>query len=246
MIIAFTRLHYGADYLGYVIRSALPFVDKYVVLYTPTATFGNTPTISCPDPREQLLTIAISAAGNEGHKIDWHDDKRPETGEALAMYPDADMALELDADEVIHPWLFEHILENLRDGNLTKFNYRLPFLHYWRSFRYACEDSSWPARLYLPKNAKDGDPAFYDNAPACIHHFGYARKTADVRYKWECSMHNADFRSEWWEEIWHKFPERLTDLHPVSRDFWNAREVDPTCLPEVLKDHDYSWRGVIE
>ena len=242
MIVAFTRLHYGQDYLASVIRSALPFVDKYVILYSPSATFGRTPEIPCPDDRERLLEIARETAG---HKLDWHDDKTPEAGNAISLYADTTLALELDADEVIHPWLMESIMENYRDGNLTNWNYRLPFWHHWRSFRYVCEDSGWPARLYLPQQPKS-DPVFFPDPPARIHHFGYARTTADTRYKWECSMHYPELRPEWWSDIWGKFPERLTDLHPVSRDFWNARELDPTCLPDVLRDHPYSDKEVIE
>ena len=59
------------------------------------------------------------------------------------------------------------VLEDLRDGNLTSYNYRLPFWHHWRSFRYVCDDSGWPARLYLPRQPK-ADPVFYPNPQARI------------------------------------------------------------------------------
>lgn len=241
MIIAFTRLHYGKDYLASVIASAVPFVDKFVVLYTPVPTFGRAASSPCPDNRDELHDIATSAAGD---KLDWRDGLPVSAAVAMGLYPDADIALELDADEVIHPLLFKHISEQFQAGQLTQYCYRLPFWHHWRSFRYACDDGSWPARLYLPKLPKT-EAVYYEGAPARVHHFGYARSDEDTRYKWETSAHGGEIRPEWWGEIWSKFPERLTDLHPVSRDYWNAIEIDAHCLPDVLNSHIYANKAVI-
>jgi hypothetical protein len=243
MIIAFTRLHYGKDYLASVIASAMPFVDKFVVLYTPVPTFGRNTDMPCPDSREALYNIAVSVAGN---KLDWREGLPISAQVAMDLYPDADIALELDADEVIHPLLFEHILRSYQSGKLAERCYRLPFWHHWRSFKYVCEDSGWPARLYLPKNPKNGEASFYDDAPARVHHFGYARSSADTLYKWLTSAHGNEIRPEWWGEIWEKFPERLTDLHPVSRDYWNAQELAAHCLPDAIKYHNYAGKAVIE
>ncbi len=241
MRVAFTRLHYGKDYLGYVIASALPFVDKFVVLYTPNATFGRTPTSPCPDTRDELQAIAQTVAGD---RLDWHDNLPPETGEVLRLYPDADFALELDADEIIHPALFKQINDDLSAGRLTEYCYRLPFWHHWRSFRHVCEDSGWPARLYFPKRERK-DAAFYADPAGRVHHFGYARRDADMRYKWECSMHAGEIRADWWGDIWEKYPARLTDLHPVAANFWDAKPLDPLRLPPVLHNHPYSHLEVI-
>jgi hypothetical protein len=243
MIIAFTRLHYGLDYLSYVMRSVLPYVDKYVILYTPVASFGRVPAIPCPDSRDDLYHMASEAAGD---KLDWREGLTVSAKVAMDLYPEADIALELDADEVIHPHLFECILEQGAQGQLTQHCYRLPFWHHWRSFRYACEDGSWPARLYLPKIEKTGDPVFLDNATGRVHHFGYARKTSDMVYKWEASAHLSDFRPEWWDRIWNKFPDRLMDLHPVSVDYWNAKQIARDILPTVMWEHTYRDMDVIE
>lgn len=246
MIVAFTRLHYGADYLGSVMASALPFVDKYIILYTPTATFGRIPSIPCPESRDTLYEIARACAGD---KLEWRDDLPVNAGTAIGLHSDAEITLELDADEVIHPVLFEKILNDYRDGKLDAYCYRLPFLHHWRSFRYVCQDASWPARLYLPRQYKDPETnvntQYYANPPAHVHHFGYARNEQDMRYKWEASVHNSDFRANWWSDIWEKFPERLTDLHPVSVDFWNAELFAANGLPPVLGGHPYRDMEVI-
>jgi len=241
MIVAFTRLHYGKDYLGWVISSALPFVDKFIVLYTPVPTFGRATPLTCPDSREELLGIAQTVAGD---KLDWREGLSISAEVAMKLYPDTELALELDADEVIHPALFEQIWDRHAKGELTAYCYRLPFWHHWRSFRHVCEDSGWPARLYFPKRERK-DAAFYADPAGRVHHFGYARRDADMRYKWECSMHAGEIRADWWGDIWEKYPDRLTDLHPVAANFWNAEALDPLCLPPILHNHPYSHLEVI-
>lgn len=241
-IVAFSRVHYGSDYLWYVIQSALPFVDKFVVLYTPVPTFGNSTAMPNTDTRATLRTIAAHDAGD---KLDWQEGQpqRPET--VWSLYPDVDVILELDADEIIQPTLFEHIINGYQKGLLPHASYRLPFYHHWRTFGYVCEDASWPQRIYLPKHT-DGEIVFYDNAPARIHHFGYARTTLNMRYKWELSVHRPELRSEWWAEIWSKFPDRLTDLHPVCINHWDAKPYDRFQLPSVMYDHPYFDKEIIE
>ena len=241
MIVAFTRLHYGKDYLGWVISSALPFVDKFIVLYTPVPTFGRATPLPCPDSREELLGIAQTVAGD---KLDWREGLSISAEVAMKLYPDTELALELDADEVIHPALFEQIRDRHAKGELTAYCYRLPFWHHWRSFRYVCDDGGWPARLYSPQKPR-ADAVYFDGAAARVHHFGYARAEADMRYKWSTSAHGDEFRADWWQDIWCKFPERLTDLHPVSRDYWHAQLLEADKLPPILRDHPYIDREVI-
>lgn len=244
-IIAFTRVHYGLDYLSWVIRSTMGFANQHMVLYSPEVTFGyNQTMLSCPDSRHDLFRAARSA----GPRLAWLDQSIPRTEDILAMHPGADAVLELDADEVIHPSLVEDIRRRLESGELTAQTYRLPFVHHWRSFGYVCRDGNWPVRLYLPKN-HNGQTDFWPDGAAhgAIHHFGYARSLVDMLYKMDVSVHRPEFRTGWWEDIFLKFPERLTDLHPVCLDgFWNAESMPRAELPPVLYDHPYLNREVIE
>lgn len=241
-IIAFTRLHYGADYLASVIQSALSFVDKYVILYTAYPTFGRYTDVPNPDNRETLYNIAASVAGD---KLDWREGVPVEAETAWQLYPQADIALELDADEVIEPQLFRQAIDMFNRGELTSYCYRLPFLHHWRSFGYVCEDSGWPARLYIPRNQKS-DAVHLPNPAGYVHHFGYARANVDMRYKWETSAHIGELRREWWAETWNAFPQRLTDVHPVSVNFWDAKPYNRNLLPSFMHAHPYFDREVIE
>ena len=39
-IVGYTIVHYGADYIGYAVRSVLPLVDKHNIFYTPHPSHG--------------------------------------------------------------------------------------------------------------------------------------------------------------------------------------------------------------
>lgn len=242
-IVAFTRLHYGADYLPYVLRSALPFVDKHLVIYTSVPTFGRYTDLPNPDSRDALLNAAQSVGSD---KVLWLEGVPVEVDTALRYFPDADIVLELDADEIIEPALFEDIIARYERGELTDYVYRLPFLHFWRSFDYACDDPGWPMRLYLPKNVP-GEATMYPTGNiGRVLHFGYCRTQRDMAYKWETSVHIGELRPEWWRDIWAAFPQRLIDVHPVMRDWWNAEPYDKARLPDFMREHPYFSLEIVE
>lgn len=242
-VIAVSRVHYGLDYGDSVIRSTEPIAEKHVILYTPTPTFGHDPGMPCPDSREALYEQAKIAGGERLHWLDID----PSVNTVIDLYPDADLILELDYDEILHQNLAADIVARYEAGELTERRYRLPMIHHWRSFRYACTDGQWPTRLYLPKVSPVGsDPAWYPNTGFYIHHFGYARADKDMLYKLACSLHKNEFRVNWWDEIYCRFPTRLHDLHPVSLNFWQAEKHEDALLPAVLINHPYRHLDIIE
>jgi hypothetical protein len=242
-IIAFTRCHYGGDYLGDVLRSTEGFAEQHVVLYTPVPTFGHNTDLPCPDAGATLKVIAEETARG---RLQWIENKPVNSQTVLELYPDADIILELDADEIVQPRLLDHITKSYEGGWLTERCYRLPMLHHWRSFDHVCRDQLRPVRLYLPQNIVNGDPHYYPEGHGYIHHFGYARSVEDIRYKLAISMHSDEFRQGWWDEVFMRFPERLTDLHPVVHDIWTAVSYDKDLLPGTMHDHPYFDMEAIE
>jgi hypothetical protein len=244
-ILALTRLHYGADYLDAVIRSTEGFAEKHIVVYTETPNFPGSPSMPCPDTRDELLLIAHQAGGK---RLQWIEGRIPAVAVAFDEYDDIDLLLELDADEVLHQDLGQHIIESYEHGLLTARRYRLPMIHHWRAFKHACTDGQWPIRLYVPKADRDEIDWYPRPSPnRYIHHFGYVRSDLDSRYKWELSLHKDEMRPEFWSEIWDKFPERLTDLHPVSNNgFWNAEEFPDGDLPAALINHPYRYLEMVK
>lgn len=245
MIGAITRLHYGAPYLDACIRSSEGFAEKHIVIYTEQPNFPGSPSMPCPDTREQLFQIARTAGGE---RLVWIDHPEPGVGIALDLYPQIRMAMELDSDEILHQDLGTDIKRRFEAGELTAKRYRLPMIHHWRAFRYGCTDGQWPVRLYLPY-AERNDVDWYPHTEPkrYIHHMGYAIPRAHMEYKWMLSLHKNEMRPEWWGEIYDRFPERLTDLHPVSNNgFWNAEEIPDGELPAAFINHPYRYLEVVE
>lgn len=242
-IIAITRLLYGKPYLDAVIRSTEGFASRHVILYTPTPStgFGHT-TLSCPDTRDELLLIAHQAAGPRLH---WLEGKPISAMTAFSEFDDIDMLLELDSDEVPHPALLDDVRARFDRGELTHKRYRMQMVHHWRSFQYVCRDPQRQLRLHLPNAPIDAD-AVYPEIGRYIHHFGYAQDDTMMRFKWEISVHRGDLLPDWWQ-TWDSFPQKLTNLYPVSSDFqWNAEVFPATDLPPILCDHPYYGLSMIK
>lgn len=250
MIVAYCRVHYGLDYLAYVMRSALPYVDKFIVLYTPVPTFGHWTQTPCPDSQYDLMSLAyktIENLGMTGDKLAWIENELQSLDTVLRHYPQADIVLELDADEIIDPVMFEDIIVKYRQGALPLHQYTIPFLHHWRSFGWVCRGGD-SARLYLPQNPQS-PYGTYPDAPGAIHHMGYARSISDMRYKWELSVHKPELRFDWWDTKflpWTPEAGPYEDLHPTMNNYWNAEPYDRSGYPDFMRFHPYYNMAVIE
>lgn len=237
--IAWTRVHYGVDYLEYVCKSTAGWADYHVILYTAVPTYGFGTHLANPDSREDLLAAAQRGAGG---RLIWLDNAPIDALTVHRLYPEADLILELDADEVIDYSLLHALESDYHAGRLEARHYRLPMSHYWRSFGWRCEDSNPPIRLWQPRVA--GGEAYYPDKAGRIHHFGYARTEANMRYKWDVSHHKPELRTDWWDKF-RRFEK--DDVHPVCIDgFWNAHPVDRAELPAILRSHPYYEKVIIE
>lgn len=242
-IVAVTRCHYGLDYIAAVVESTAPLADKHIILYSARPTFHHATALPNPDSEADLRAIAEEAGKG---RVEWHNDMPVSVAQAMALYPEADMILELDADEIIEPLLCRGVVERYARGELTAYCYRLPMLHFWRSFSYVCKDGNHPQRLYLPAHRDKGDTAFFPETRGNILHMGYARTIVDMQYKLSLSEHQDEFRPRWWDDRFMCFPDVLTDLHPITPDMWNAEFYDRELLPGCLRRHKYYDLKVIE
>jgi len=242
MIVGYTMLHYGKDYLAYALRSLAPYIDKHVIIYSEQPTFGSHTALPCPDTRDELKTIALDVLRD---KLVWVEGMAQNYETVRTIIPYAELILEVDADEVYEPRLVANLLRAHRQNRLIPGSHRLPMVHHWRSFDYVCRDTSWPIRMNTttPERTHTYQP---DMTSGVIHHFGYARALSDMRYKIETSAHRGEWRAGWWDDVFMRYPERLTDLHPVVEGMWNAEPYDKTCLPDFMREHPNFNKVVIE
>ena len=243
-VIAYTALHYGADYLDYAIRSVIDHVDEYYVLYSANGSHGTRTNFANPDKRGQLYEIARRAAGD---KLRWIDGDWTAEGQQRdtihQKVPDADAIVVLDADEIWATGLVEMCLAQHSAGFR---NLYVPIYHLWRSFRRAVlHDPAYPVRVIF-QNYPDADYGGINTNGLKISHFGYAQKPEVVDYKMRIHGHIGQFRKDnWWDNRF--MANAQTDCHPIGSEYWNTEEIEPLdYMPGFMADHPYFDLKVIE
>src|SRR6185436_8823719 len=181
-IVAYTALHYGADYLNHAIRSIIDDVDSYIVLYSSQGSHGHHSFETCPDSRADLYEIASNVAGD---KLRWFDGVWTHEGQQrdsiFTIVPDADVIVVLDSDEcygegVLQGAIVKGMAENVREV-------RIPLVHHWRSFyKGFTRDPAAPTRVHFPK-VPSGITTFTPDNGHVLSHFGYAITPELMRYK---------------------------------------------------------------
>lgn len=244
MIAAYTALHYGSPYLAYAIRSVIADVDRYYVLYSPNGSHGTRSNAELPasDNRAALQEIARQEAGD---KLEWIDglwfNEGQQRDSIYGYASGAELILVVDYDEIWQTGAAAQAIERARRGEAEK--YRVPMIHYWRSFYWGfTRDPAWPVRVLKPGGFNE---QYIDIAP--VNHMGYAIPTWLLKYKMDIHGHRGQWRRDcnWMIERWQvnaKF-----DCHPVGSDFWNAEPILPDqTMPEFMREHPYYELEVIE
>lgn len=244
MIVAYTALHYGSPYLEFAIRSVIDKVDKYFVLYSDEGSHGTRNGAKLPpsESRENLQWIAYQASK---HKLTWIDGTWAHEGQqrdSIYQYAgDADAILVVDYDEI---WPAATVTQAIEEvARRDEKRYRLPMVHFWRSFRRCVlHDPAFPERVLKPGGA--GECTIHTPP---IAHLGYAIPTWLLDYKMAIHGHRAQWRKDidWRHDKW--IANAQEDCHPVGSDFWQPEEVDPfTYLPDWIVQHRYYNQEIIE
>jgi len=242
--VAYCALHYGSAYLAYAIQAIYPVVDEILIAYTPAPSYGHGTNLVCLDSESDLR--AIVQANDPTKKIRWVTHQWTQEGEhrdgAIAMmgpYSSDDVVVVFDSDEVWNTEILRTAVERVR--GINKRNFLVPFIHFFKSFGWACTDGQRPVRLIKP--ACQGDSSFDMDKP--VYHFGYAMSFAAIQYKWSCHGHKTELRSGWLDRYNNWKPGEV-DMHPVMiNNFWHPEKFDRTTLPVLLHAHPYFALDVI-
>lgn len=253
--IAFMALHYGVEYLRWSLRSIRDEVDEIHIHYSPVPTCGWPGKRPPPDNREWLHQEARGPIIGFGPKLVWFDHPRGfrgygphcDAGVRSAMDAGADLIVNVDADEVWAPGALSEGFRNmlaLRGTPAHMQRYRVPFVHFWRSFRFVCTDPAQPVRFIDPiaHQRTHGHVAI----PTPVLHFGYAQSEELTAYKWEIHGHRKELRPRWFEEKFLGWKPGVSDVHPTCGDnFWDPKPVDEA-LARIVESvlHDHPYRGV--
>ena len=234
--LAYIPLHYGSPYLDAVIRSIDPYVDKILILYTSTPSYGQNRGLKNPDSKELLYDIAQDASD----KIQWV--QVPSMGQenqhrkmVFNYAGEYDLIMAVDSDEIFDD--VEEMKEAAMATNCKTVNVGGDrWWHFWRSFNECNRDGFYPTRFHVV-NGIEGAEIIHAGK---VYHMGYAMPEDLTRYKISVHGHKG-ILSSWLNNKWLTYKKGVTKfLHPDSQTVWIETEpFDKTTLPQILKDHPY-------
>jgi hypothetical protein len=243
-VLGFCIIFWGKPYMEAMLASIMPQVDHMVLFYTDKPSQGFGTDRPCPDTEEELKAFTEKY----GDKIEWIKGNWNNEGDHVNAFQahteGYDWAFRIDTDEVLPPNFIEKMIEQNKDKEENLF--RVPFIHFWKSFNKICRDGQQPVRLYkLDENSKKGifSEAYSDNKDGEVYHFGYAIPDKYMRFKWLCSGHLPELKPDWLDNTWKNDIQK--DCHPVSINLWNTEDFDKTTLPKYLKDHENYNKEII-
>lgn len=234
-VICYMPLHYGVEYLKESLMSVINHVDKIVVVYSETPSYGHGTTVECPEKEMELFDIAMAVCGG---KLIWRKEKFSHEGEHRSFIYNFtegyDLVLAVDADEIFHEAELDKALRLAYEGDKRYYGIA-GYLNFWKSFNNVLTDGFTPIRITNLKN-NSGEGV----VPCTIYHFSCAQSDVIMNYKYEIHGHKSELRENWLQNIYYKWtPEnQFKFLHPTSMDIWGeVQPFDKNTLPESLKQH---------
>lgn len=238
-VVSYTITHYGADYIGYALRSVIDQVDLAYVIYTPHPSHGHQTATRPPETKEQIWQ-ATEIGSDKIRRYEMsgllYEGPQRDHAVGLCKAAGAEMILVVDCDEIWGQETLSAALYYAWHENRAR-NWLVNMTHLWRSFNFACRDEGWPVRIidlrhtdgigYIPKEFGE------------IWHFGYAVRDEIMRYKWQIHGHKQELRPDWLETRWSAWPPPA-DCHPTNeRGFWNPEPFDREKLPGFMREHPF-------
>ena len=243
--LGFCNLHQGRPFFKYAVEAIYPQVDKIFIFYTDTPSQGYKTPLECPDKRQELYDD-IKPFMDKVTWIDGHWDTEGEHVDAVRAHTKGcEWLVRFDADEIYQPGSVDYFVKQAEKTTFKDF--RVPMFHFWRSFNWVCRDAQFPFRLERLRGATGWGWLSDEDDKYKIIHMGYAQPTNYIKYKMQVSAHKPEWRPNWYGDCW--LSNAKDNIHPVSyipNPLWNAEPFDKTKLPEVLKNHEYYDKEIIE
>ena len=240
-VMAYYPIHYGTEYLESSIKSIDDQVDKILILYSATPSYGHLTDIECPESENDIKDVAFSASS----KIVWKKIEAYNEGNhrniGFQESNDYDIMLTLDSDEVWNPTSLDKCIKETYDGEAWRRNIT-GFVHFWKSFNWVCRDGFQPGRIFnLRRNNNIEVPI-----EGIIYHFGYAQSNKIIDYKFEIHGHKNEIKPGWLENTYYKWEPGMKDLHPTGGAWDQAIPFDKNSLPDILKSHPNYDKEIIK
>lgn len=234
-VICYVPLHYGCEYLKESLQSIISLVDKIVIVYSETPSYGHGTNVECPEKEMDLFNIAMPICGD---KLIWRKETFGNEGEHRGFIYNFtkgyDIVLAVDADEVFHTEDLKKAIQYVSEGDKRYYGIA-GYLNFWRSFNNVCTDGFTPIRLINLHNESG------EGVVMCtIYHFSCAQSKKIMDYKYKIHGHADELRPNWLQDIYYAWTpqNQFRFLHPTSMDIWgDAIPFDKNLLPDSLKQH---------
>lgn len=264
------------EFIEYSINSVYDHVDKVVVILAReprTILNPDVMKVFKPDRTEEIVdNLARNNDKIVVFKGVWQTEMdQRNVGMEYCIQNGIDYYLLIDADEAYRADHLEYIKSEVeKHPEVGVFLIRCST--FWRSFHYRIpyQKMKWvPWRLFkitryrrflffkfpyhcrfIESNKTNSLGKIYkvDPEKAIFYHFGYSRSTERMKLKIMASEVTHKFRSDWFENVWMKWPQNkgMKNLQPLDPDdFPEAVYVKPDDLPEPMKKHPYYGMEVI-
>lgn len=227
-------LHYGKEYLKESLESVVNHVEKFVVLYTNTPSYGFGTEAKCPDTEEELFNIAQSVLGD---KLIWvkggWGQEGAHRGEILRYSGGYDGILAIDSDEVYEQESLAKAIDTAMKSDRRYAGFG-GYINFFRSFNHVCVDGFTPIRF---TNLHNDEVTGMVVVACTVWHFSCAQSREIMDYKYLIHGHKNELREDWLNGIFYS--EQMKNVHMTSLGLWNAEPFDKNTLPQSLKDHKY-------
>lgn len=238
-IAASIQIHYGSEWIRWVIDSVIGQVDKVFVFYTSKPTHGHSTDLVNPDDWA-MIAEAIRGIQGDLSKVDFtditnrnfpHEGEQKSFANKLLYTQGYDTILVVDADEVWDREVLASAIDTARNSNYNI--YHISMFHYFRSLFWTCEDAAMPIRIIKPL----GTGAVY--LPGKVHHMGYAQSSDVIKYKYSIHGHKAEWRPDYLDKVFMPWRPGMVDVHPTSGNgYWNPRRITDTELSNLQRVTD--------
>lgn len=245
---SYSAVHYGADFIGYALRSVYDHVAQAHILYTHNPSHGHQ---TDAPPVESMIDILYAATTYDPEqKLRWYEvnniyfeGRQRDMAVETCRQAGANMVLVIDCDEVWHPDVLQKALNFAWSENRAR-NWLINFTHLWRSFDWCCRDQGWPVRIIDLRH--EGGTGYIPKELGEVFHFGYCIRDKVLRYKMLIHGHKNEFRPDWYDTKWSVWPPPK-DCHPTNdQGFWTPEFFNKEKLPDLMKSHPFYNLEIVE
>lgn len=268
--IACYACHFGAEWIGYSVRSMREAVDEIHVFYAPEPSYGyRTEGAVCPETEDQIHAEVKRWIGSTPlfwHRVVGTQSEGEHKDKMLTVAKDrgAEAYILLDADEIWDTQTAVEVFDLVLRRNEAA-RWQTCFHHFWRSFDWMVYEHFRPIRVVdmrhwrwegsTPRGPATADASLDEVTQKWgVFHFGYAQCEKTMRYKFTCHSHKPETDwPAWLERVFFPWtPEKVEEfrwMHPTTPGLWETAKPTPPEMKEKLKellgDHPYWGKAII-